>query len=144
MRGRLRKGWSQHGVVSAGGCSQPDPTRSEVWRALQSKSRLEAKGQPFVYFHTQTHKRLCETGNSLSVSPSLVADRPCLPRHKGREVSLLKPDGFCDWGQSLGERCGCRSGSICLYRGSGWETNTIRYTLSQTAALFPISGILLS
>jgi len=63
-----------------------------------------------------------------------------LEEEEGREVKLLKPDGSCDGGQSLRERGGCESAS--LHRGSGCSINTVQYAHNQTAALFPMKGIL--
>lgn len=90
-------------MLPAGGCFQPDPTKSSGdWAAPQGKSCLEAKGQPFCLFPYPNTQRLRETGNSLSVSPSVVADCPhLLEREEGKQVQLLKPDGSCD-GRSFG------------------------------------------
>lgn len=110
---------------------QPDPTESSGdGAALEGKFCLESRDSYWVYFHS---KHLdCEIGSTdrLSVSPSLVA-HCChlLEEEEGKEVKLLKPDGSCDGGQSLRERCGCGSGS--LHRGSGRSINTVQYAHKQ-------------
>lgn len=79
-------------------------------RALESElphrvnPALRQRDSLFVYFPIQTHRDFCETGNSLSVSPSAVADCPhLLEREEGKQVQLLKPDGSCD-GRSFGRK----------------------------------------
>ena len=138
VRGRIRKGMELAQV-----CFQLEAAFSlTLQRALESElphrvnPALRQRDSLFVYFPIQTHRECVRQETPYQSVHRWWQIAPISWRErKGKKCNFSSQTAPVKRAV-LGERCGC--GSRSLYRGSGRGTNTVHYTLAQTAVLFPI------